>query len=145
VWGKKEAEMQDHRAWSSGAAQRRRARAIAISRTRTTEPTRLAVGLAVLLGLSLLVSAQAFGQTTSGNANGDNMHGMMMDTTKRPAGGVPRGVIVPKGSVDPNMSVKSPHMPAGSTPVIRPEQGELGKGGAGAQTGAPGGATVIPR
>lgn len=137
--------MQGHRVWGSSTPQRRRARAIAISRAHATEPSRRAVSLAVLLGLSLLAAAQAFGQTTSGKASGDNMNGMMMDTTRRPAGGVPRGVIVPKGSVDPNMSVKSPRMPAGSTPVIRPEQGELGKGGAGAQTGAPGGATVIPR
>ncbi len=50
------------------------------------------------------------------------------------AGGVSRGVITPKGGVDPGMTVKAPHLPQQSTPVIHPQR-----------TSPDGGTVVVPK
>ena len=60
--------------------------------------------------------------------------GSPSDHVSRPAGGVSRGVITPKGGVDPGMTVKVPHLPQRSTPVIHPQQ-----------TSPDGGTVVVPK
>lgn len=44
-----------------------------------------------------------------------------MQTTVRPGASMSRGVVTPRGDVDPGMATKAPHMPAQSTPVIHPQ------------------------
>lgn len=59
--------------------------------------------------------------------------GTSVPTTARPGASMSRGVVTPRGDVDPGMATRPPQMPPHSMPVIHP------------QATGNGGSVVVPR
>ena len=80
----------------------------------------VAIGLLVLPAVASAGADQSSprDETPAGSGAGPSPTGQV----GHPAGGMSRGVIVPRTGIDPGMKVRAPRMPRQSTPVIHPSQ-----------------------